>query len=287
MRIVFFTAAAFRTDELFRYVFAHVAARFPDVHIVAVCTQRGSRRALRTTLRRYMQKIRHLGLLSTLEIVMFYPLQLWLSRRDESRVHTLMQQLARPAVMLDTQPVQYVQTVNGGDAVHMLGALQPDIIIQAGAGILRPRIFTLARLATLNLHHGIAPLIRGMHSIYWALWEGRPEWLGATVHCIDAGIDTGQVLAYAPVTPCIPGEDYPSLYVRATQEGVARLVEVLTRLEAGEQWCLPPPAPGNTYRSTVSGLKLLLLQYKLARQRWPQAAPPVPSSPSLPESRRP
>lgn len=285
MRIVFFTAAAFRTDELFRYVFAHVAARFTDVHIVVVCPQRSSRHALKTTLRRYRQKVRHLGLLPTLEIVASYPLQLWLSRRDEYRVHTLMQQLPRPAIPLDSQRVQCVQTVNGADAVRMLGMLQPDIIIQAGAGILRPRIFTLARLATLNFHHGIAPLIRGMHSIYWALWEDRPEWLGATVHCIDAGIDTGQVLAYAPITPHTPDEGYPSLYVRSTQEGVARLMEVLARLETGEQWHLPPPASGNTYRSTISGWKLFLLQYKLARRRSPQAASPVTPSPSLPESR--
>jgi methionyl-tRNA formyltransferase len=188
--------------------------------------------------------------------------------------------------MFDPQRVQCVQTVNGADAVHTLRALQPDIIMQAGAGILRQRIFTLARLATLNLHHGIAPLIRGMHSIYWALWEDRPEWLGATVHRIDAGIDTGQVLAYAPVAVQTPGESYPSLFVRATQQGVAQLLEVLTRLEAGEQWCLPAPAPGSAYRSTISGWKLLLLQYRLARQRWQQAVPPTTSSTSLPESHR-
>src|SRR5437762_1370326 len=157
--------------------------------------------------------------------------------------------------MLDSQRVQCVHTVNGADAARTLRALQPDVIIQAGAGILRQHIFTLARLATLNLHHGIAPLIRGMCSIYWALWEDRPEWLGATVHRIDAGIDTGQALAYASVTPQTPGEGYPSLFVRATQGGVARLVEVLTRLEAGEQWCLTPPAPGSAYRSTISGWK--------------------------------
>jgi folate-dependent phosphoribosylglycinamide formyltransferase PurN len=267
MRIVFFTAAGFQTDELFCYLFAHVVARFTDVHIVAVCPQSDSGQALKTTLRRYARKIRRLGFLSSLEIATSYPLQIWLAGRDARQVHALLRQLPRPAVRLDLQRVQYVQTANGADAVRTLRALQPDIIMQAGAGILRRHIFTLAQLATLNLHHGIAPLIRGMHSIYWALWEDRPEWLGATVHRIDAGIDTGEVLAYAPVTPQTPGEGYPSLFVRATQEGVARLVEVLTRLEAGEQWCLPPPAPGSVYRSTVSGWKLFLLQYKLARRR--------------------
>ncbi|MBV8232444.1 MAG: hypothetical protein JO329_20880 [Planctomycetaceae bacterium] len=53
------------------------------------------------------------------------------------------------------------------------------------------RTFLLSlKIGTLNLHHGIAPSIRGMNSIYWALWEGRPEWIGSTVHFIDKGIDT-------------------------------------------------------------------------------------------------
>ena len=284
MRIVFFTAAEFRTNELFRYLFAHIAARFTDVHIVAVCPEHDSYHAFKITLQRYTKKIWRVGLLPGLEIMTSYPLQIWLAGRDERQVHAWLRQLPRPAVMLDPQRVQCVQTVNGTDAVRTLHALQPDIIMQAGAGILRQRIFTLARLATLNLHHGIAPLIRGMHSIYWALWEDRPEWLGATVHRIDTGIDTGQVLAYAPVALQTPGESYPSLFVRATQEGVAQLLEVLTRLEAGEQWCLPSPAPGSAYRSTISGWKLLLLQYRLARQRRQQVVQSATSSTSLPES---
>jgi methionyl-tRNA formyltransferase len=267
MRIVFFTGGEFQANETFRYMFAQVAARFPDVHVVAVCPPPTGRRGLRATLQRYTTKIRRLGVLATLEIVTSYPLQIWFAGRDQRDAQTLLRQLPRPAVVLDPARLQFVKTVNGEDAVGTLRALHPDIIIQAGAGILRRQVFTLPRIATLNLHHGIAPLLRGMFSIYWALWEKRPEWLGSTVHCIDSGIDTGQVLAYAPITPKVPGEGYPSLYARATQEGVARLLQVLARLQTGEKWCLEPPAPGSAYRSTISGWRLLMLHCRLACRR--------------------
>lgn len=60
-----------------------------------------------------------------------------------------------------------------------------------------------------------------------------------SMHRIDEGIDTGAVLAYAPVAPLFLGEDYPALFVRTTQQGVDRLIETLTRLAAGEQWVVP------------------------------------------------
>jgi folate-dependent phosphoribosylglycinamide formyltransferase PurN len=264
MRVVFFTGAGFQTDELFRYFFAHVAARYPDVHVVVV-RPREVPGGPGMTLRRHLKKMRRLGLLPSVEILSSYPLQMWLGRRDERDVQARLRRLPRPSVEVDSGRVQHVETVNGADAVTALGALQPDIIVQAGAGILREPVFSLARLATLNVHHGIAPLIRGMHSIYWGLWEDRPEWVGATVHRIDAGIDTGDVLAYAPVTPA-PGEGFPSLFARATEKAAAELLLVLARLESGERWRLPPPSPGDTYRSTMSGWKLLLLNLKLSRR---------------------
>jgi folate-dependent phosphoribosylglycinamide formyltransferase PurN len=264
MRVVFFTGAGFQTDELFRYFFAQVAARYHDVHVVAV-RPRETPGGLGVTLRRHLKKMRRLGVLPSLEILSSYPLQMWLGGRDERELRDRLRKLSRPDVEVDSDRVQYVETVNGADAVSALGTPRPDIIIQAGAGILREPVFSLARLATLNVHHGIAPLIRGMHSIYWGLWEDRPEWVGATVHRIDAGIDTGDVLAYAPVTPA-PGERFPSLFARATEKAAAELLEVLARLESGERWRLPPPSPGNTYRSTISGWRLLLLNLKLARR---------------------
>jgi methionyl-tRNA formyltransferase len=241
-----------------------VASRHPDVYVVAVRPHEASG-GPGATLRRHVKKMRRLGILPSLEILSSYPLQIWLGGRDERELRDRLRKLPRPDVEVDAGRAQYVETVNGADAVSALGALRPDIIMQSGAGILREPVFSLARLATLNVHHGIAPLIRGMHSIYWGLWEDRPEWVGATVHRIDAGIDTGDVLAYAPVTPA-PGERFPSLFTRATEKAAVELLGVLARLESGERWRLSPPSPGSTYRSTISGGRLLLLNLKLARR---------------------
>ena len=38
------------------------------------------------------------------------------------------------------------------------------------------------------------PHIRGLDSMYWGIYYGKQRWVGATVHYIDEGIDTGQVI---------------------------------------------------------------------------------------------
>ncbi|HLG98193.1 MAG TPA: formyl transferase [Bryobacteraceae bacterium] len=265
MKIVFFTREGFEKNELFLYMYARVRSQFPDCCIVSV-NLRAECRSVRNSLRKHCNKIRRLGWRQAAEVLSSYPLQLYFAERANRERTRLLRNLPRPAVELE-QPVTIVHSVNGADAVDAIRRLRPDVIIQAGAGILKPQIFRLASIACLNMHHGIAPLIRGMNSIYWGLWERRPEWVGSTIHEIDAGIDTGNVLAYAPVAERRPGEGFARLFVRATELGIDRLLEVLARLQAGERWSVPPLSGASVYRSTISGWKLAALAWRLRGER--------------------
>jgi methionyl-tRNA formyltransferase len=63
------------------------------------------------------------------------------------------------------------------------------------APILKPEIFTIPRIATVNVHFGIAPHYRGEHTIFWPLYFGDYENIGVTLHQINKGIDSGGILA--------------------------------------------------------------------------------------------
>lgn len=265
MQIVFFTNSNFRSDPLRYYILSHVAANFPNTHIVAVRSSGKLSWAKRA--KRLQRKLSLLGWLGFLEVLAFLPLQRIFSKYDSCEIDRRIRTLPQPVFKLDTLSCYEINSVNGHDAVSQISALSPDVIIQAGAGILRPQVFNLAKIATINLHHGIAPLIKGMSSINWALWENRPEWIGCTVHVIDSGIDTGKVLAYAPIAPAYCGEQFPSIFVSATISGVEKLIETLRRLERGEKWSITPLLNEQNYRSTFSGLKHLVLELKLLWRR--------------------
>jgi len=266
VNIVLFTKEGFDSNELFLYMYARVVSRFPEYAIVAVRTSARRQNFIGRVLR-YIKKVRRLGWRETIGIISSYPLQVYLSERERHRTDILLRRLPRPQVTIEANAVKWVRTVNGPDAAETVRDLGPDILIQAGAGILRAQMLKLPRIASVNLHHGIAPLIRGMNSIQWALWENRPDWMGSTVHEMDEGIDTGNVLAYAPVRQQYPGEGFSSLFTRATELGVDHLLEVLSRLDAGERWTVPLASGEGVYRSTMSGWKLATLALRLNVQR--------------------
>ncbi len=88
----------------------------------------------------------------------------------------------------------FVRSVNGAETESVIKALKPDLLFQCGAGILKTNIFSIPPLGTLNIHHGIAPEIRGISSTFWSMYYGLNEYIGATVHFIDKTLDTGIVI---------------------------------------------------------------------------------------------
>jgi hypothetical protein len=82
-----------------------------------------------------------------------------------------------------------------------LERLAPDYLLTGGGGILPPGIIDTARLGVLNAHPALLPWVRGCGVVGHSLDQGVA--LGATVHLVDAGIDTGPLVArrLLPVPP--------------------------------------------------------------------------------------
>jgi folate-dependent phosphoribosylglycinamide formyltransferase PurN len=74
-----------------------------------------------------------------------------------------------------------------------LQRLDPDFLVLGGGGILSPEIIETARMGVLNVHPALLPWVRGCGVVGHSLEQGVA--LGATVHLVDKGIDTGAVVA--------------------------------------------------------------------------------------------
>ena len=90
--------------------------------------------------------------------------------------------------------------LNAPATARAITALQPRLLIQAGAGWVRKPLLNVPEIGILSLHHGIMPDIRGMDSILWACVENRPDWIGVTVQLLDERLDTGRIVNQA----CVP-----------------------------------------------------------------------------------
>ncbi|PXW77714.1 formyl transferase-like protein [Blastomonas natatoria] len=94
-------------------------------------------------------------------------------------------------------PLLDLPDLNSAASLDRLKGEAIDLMVHAGAGILRAPLLAIPRLSVLNAHMGVLPRYRGMNVAEWAAWENGP--LGATVHWIDPGIDTGRIIRVAPV----------------------------------------------------------------------------------------
>jgi len=83
---------------------------------------------------------------------------------------------------------------NGPDFVLAMNDLSPDLFLAVGyINILKAQILAVPRILAVNFHASLLPAYRGKHPVFWALRNGE-RLAGLTVHVMDAGLDTGEIL---------------------------------------------------------------------------------------------
>jgi len=129
-------------------------------------------------------------------------------------------------------PVARVARVNGAGGQALLREWNPDLLVSVFFNqILAPSTLGLAALGGINGHPAALPRYRGVSPVFWALANGEPQ-VGFTVHRIDRGIDTGEVLAQARVA-VRPEDTEHSLYWRLAGESLALFDAALRRVASG------------------------------------------------------
>ena len=108
-----------------------------------------------------------------------------------------------------------------------VAAFEPDLVVSAGFMKLLSPDF-LGRFLTLNTHPALCPAFPGMHGPRDALEHGVKV-TGATLFVVDAGVDTGPIVAQVPVEVAAD-DDVASLHERIKTAERAMLVDTLGRI---------------------------------------------------------
>ncbi len=118
--------------------------------------------------------------------------------------------------------------VNEAFVAGRIRELAPDILLVSGAPILHRSIWTIPRIAAINVHFGVAPQYRGEDTLFWALYYEDFDRIGVTLHIIDDGVDSGPVLArgYPELEPADTEE---TLWVKCARMAPVLVSEVLKR----------------------------------------------------------
>jgi folate-dependent phosphoribosylglycinamide formyltransferase PurN len=119
-------------------------------------------------------------------------------------------------------PTTHVSSLNSTECHDAVTDLSPAVVFTVSCRILSKETLAVIPCPILNFHAGINPMYRGQMGGYWARVERDEENFGATVHLIDAGIDTGQSLYEQRVSPTKSDmiATYP-LLITAASTGIA------------------------------------------------------------------
>ena len=86
-------------------------------------------------------------------------------------------------------------TINKNKKIlKILEKIKPDIILCFGCSVLGDKYLQKFKNKILNIHLGLSPFYRGQATNYWAFVNNEPQFIGATFHKIDKGIDTGPII---------------------------------------------------------------------------------------------
>ncbi|MSS71050.1 MAG: hypothetical protein EXS64_06145 [Candidatus Latescibacteria bacterium] len=133
-------------------------------------------------------------------------------------------------------PYVSVQDHNSRVCVETLRKWGPDLILLLGTRIVRAPVLGAARIGVINLHPGSLPDCRGVDTVEWALFEGRP--LSVTAHFADRGVDTGPILVRRSF-PAAGIRTIPEARGRIAQVAVEVAVEAVVGLQEGRVARMP------------------------------------------------
>jgi folate-dependent phosphoribosylglycinamide formyltransferase PurN len=193
-------------------------------------------------------------------------------------------------------PCLAVRDVNDPSCLDLVRDLRPDVVVVNGTNLLRGPWFETSLqppLGILNIHTGLSPYSRGGNCNLYMILHRQPQLVGVTVHHIDAGIDSGDIV-YSDRPAFSAADSFESLDAKSFRLGEDLLIVALEQVEAGRASRTPQWKTGRLFlqrtgysyqphhRLLANRLlreEGLLEQYLLHRDRFDEAVrwfPPAP-----------
>ena len=138
-------------------------------------------------------------------------------------------------------------TLGQARTIEAIRALKPDLGISVLFGyILKPEFLNLFPLGCINVHLAWLPYNRGVYPDVWSIVEETPA--GVTLHYMDAGIDTGDIIAQREVE--VEAVDTArSLYSKLERVGMDLFAETWQQIRSRENQRIPQNTTEGTYHA--------------------------------------
>lgn len=145
------------------------------------------------------QRAKKLGWLKVVGQVVFILYSKILYRVSKSRINQILSKV--DIDMKIPKEIKRVSSVNSSECIEILRDISPNLVVLNGTRIVSAKTLNCIDAPFINMHAGITPKYRGVHGGYWALVERDYNNCGVTIHLVDEGIDTGDIIYQQKIYP--------------------------------------------------------------------------------------
>jgi len=132
-------------------------------------------------------------------------------------------------------PIIKVRNVNDAETITVLERYSPDVTVVSGTNLVGKRVINLANDGggIVNLHTGISPYVKGgPNCTNWCLAKNWFHLIGNTIMWLDAGIDTGKIIA-TERTPLSGAENLLDLHLAVMEHAHDLYIRAICRIRDG------------------------------------------------------
>jgi hypothetical protein len=219
-----------------KYLVSRLAAQFGLVGVV-VHAPANAKGSLIRRASRYANPARLLRHLRARQLMRGY------AAKAQPLLEALFYRDGRAPELPDGVSLVRVENINSPLAVKLVQQCRPDIVCVNGTNLLREPMLALipqVRHGIINLHTGLSPYSRGGNCDLFMLLEGRPEMVGITIHYIDKGIDSGDIVITARPELAVV-DNYEMIEAKSFRLGIDMMLVAVRQIAEGragrvKQW---------------------------------------------------
>ncbi len=120
------------------------------------------------------------------------------------------------------------------ETIEFIKSQQPDLLLVHTGYWVGKKVRNIVEGRVIGGHPGITPEYRGVHSPFWAVYNGEPEKVGYTVFWLDSGVDTGDILFQSTV-PIEKEDSYFTLSWKGMVGIAENQAKVIKEMESGTE----------------------------------------------------
>lgn len=178
-------------------------------------------------------------------------------RRDQSEKELILK--SNPLTTTNKPETNYLNKgeLNSLDTIAKVEKSNPGFIAVFGTSILREPFLQKFPNHLVNLHIGDPEFYRGSSCNFWPIHEGMLQHLSATIHRIDQGVDTGDILSRQAITMSAD-DDEQTLLLKPLKLGIQLMIETIQNWQSGALQSIQKNRNGKLYKKSDFTPKVIL-----------------------------